>query len=156
MMPSETPALENQPGSAQETAATPAARSLTSVPESVPHYRTFNHITDPRVRRAKDYEQYLQFSLEKFPEFAARIGREIAFAQSEQQRDRTSDRDRVFLALEVEELNKTEIAGDIGLPASTVYKHLRELLDLGIIYAKELPGRGNKPMLVYGRSNRKQ
>jgi len=154
MMSSQSPQQRtDQPDSAARTATLLLDETL--VPASIPHFKTFEHITDPRVRRAKDYEQYLQFSLERFPEFAERIGREIAFARGEQERSRVSDRDRIFLAIEVEELNKTEIAEDLDLPASTVYKHLRELLDVGVIYAKQLPGRGNKPMLVYGRSNAK-
>jgi DNA-binding transcriptional ArsR family regulator len=151
----QSPSLENKAGSDKKPVTTPAAPANTSVPESVPHFKCFEHIPDARVRRAKDYEQYLQISLERFPEFAERIGREIAFARGEQERSHVSDRDRIFLAIEVEELNKTEIAGDLDLPASTVYKHLRELLDRGVIYARHLPGRGNKPMLVYGRANLK-
>lgn len=154
-MPLQSPSLEKASGSNEDTAASDVARSETSVPESVPHFKSFDHIADERIRRAMDYEQYLQFSLERFPEFAERIQREIAFAQSEQHRDHVSDRDRVFLAIEVEELNKTEIAGDTGLPGSTVYKHLRELIDVGLVYQKKLPGRGNKFMLVYGHSNAK-
>lgn len=153
-MPSQSSTLEPQAG--DDVAVDPFdGAEQTQVPASVPHFKSFEHIKDPRVRRAKDYEQHLQFALERFPEFAARIEREIAYAQGEQERSRVSDRDRVFLAIQTEELSKCEIVEDTDLPASTVYQHLRELVRVGLVYEKRLPGRGVKFMIVYGHTHPK-
>ncbi len=154
MMPSQSTTHAThatQTGTAAAAALSVAGQQdETQVPDSVPHFKSFDHITDLRVRRAKDYEQYLQFALEKFPDYRNRIEREIVFAQEEQQRSKVPDRDRVFLAVGDCELNKEEICEDTQLPASTIYKHLRALVALGLVTERRLPGRGNKFMIVYG------
>lgn len=133
------------------TESTGAAASL--VPQSVPTFKSFAHITDPRVRRAKEYEQYLLFALDHFPEFSPRIQIELQFARSEQKRSKANDADVVLKSLEFEELTASEVSEDTRLPYSTVYKILRELLDQGIIKAKSRPGlSANKPIILYSHA----
>jgi DNA-binding transcriptional ArsR family regulator len=139
---------------AKATAAKTKVESAapSQVPASVPHFKSFAEIADPRVRRAKEYEQYLLFSRERFPEFGARIDRELDWARSEQERSAPSDRERVHSVLEQNRggLLCEEVAEDSGLPYSTAYKHLRAMLDKGIVAATSRPGiSANKPMIVW-------
>ena len=139
--------------SLNSTSAGPAETevSQTGVPESVPHFKSFDHITDPRERRAKDYEQYLNFALDRFPEFGERIRREIAFAQAEAGRSKTSDSERIIKLLEEQgDLLREEIADDLELPKATVYKLCKQMTEQGVIKCRTRPGvTSNRPMLVY-------
>lgn len=127
------------------------------VPADVPQFKSFAHIKDPRVRRAKEYETVLQFALANCPpEFTARMEKEIAWARSEQERSKPSDRDRIFLSITSVELGRQEIADDLDLPVSTVYKHLQELISYGLVYTRNLPARGDtggRPLVVYGQTH---
>ena len=120
------------------------------IPESVPSYTSFAHITDPRIRRAKEYEQFLLFNLERFPDYRIRIEQEIRWARSLSGRGAASDADRILKSLEAwNESTCQEVADDTGLPYGTVYKILRRMLGNGIVMAREQKGLGNKPCLVY-------
>ena len=116
-----------------------------AVPASTPHFTSFEHIADPRVRRAKEYEQVLMFAIDRAPaELAARLASELEWARGQQERDNTSDRDRVLKSIRVEKLSRTEIAEDTGLPVATVYKHLQELMTAGLVHTQKLPARGSR------------
>lgn len=149
--------METSAPSTLSPSSTPPAKTrkakteASHVPASVPHFKSFDHISDPRVRRAKEYEQYLLFSREQFPEFATRINGEIKWARTEQERSKPSDRELIHSALQGSGgLLCNEVAEDTGLPYSTVYKHLREMLDEGLVSATSRPGlSANKPMLVW-------
>lgn len=127
------------------------------VPADIPHFKSFAHIKDPRVRRAKEYETVLQFALARCPpEFTARLEKEITWARSEQERSKPSDRDRIFMALASVELGRQEIADDLEIPVSTVYKHLQELIAYGLVFTRQLPARsdtGGRPLVVYGQTH---
>lgn len=143
-----------QENSSASNAGDVQSASPSQIPESVPRYTSFDHITDPRIRRAKEYEQFLCFAQDKFPEMAARIQSEIEWAREQSKRDAPSDRDRVFCSIESEELCKSEIAEDLGMPESTVYKHLKNLVKLGLVTETRLPtrsDRGGNGMIVYGQ-----
>jgi DNA-binding transcriptional ArsR family regulator len=121
------------------------------IPLEVPHYKSFDHIEDARMRRAKEYEQYLLFALTKFPEYADRIHIEIKFAQTESMRSTESDQDRILSAFNGwDELLCQEIADDLKLNYRTVHKHLKRMLETGLVQARQRTGvSGNKPMIVY-------
>jgi hypothetical protein len=127
------------------------AHDSAQIPESVPHFTSFAHITDPRVRRAKEYEQFLLFNLERFPDYRARIEQEIEWTRKlSSGRGPASDQDRILQSLEAwHESTCQEVAEDTGLPYSTVYKLLRRMLDKGVVMARSQSGLGNKPCLVY-------
>lgn len=124
-----------------------------AVPASTPHFKSFNDIADPRVRRAKEYEQVLMFAIDRAPaELADRLAPELKWAREQQERDNPSDRDRVLKSIRVEKLSRAEIAEDTGLPVATVYKHLQELMSGGLVQARQLPargGRGGNNLVVY-------
>jgi hypothetical protein len=129
----------------------PAAASLNTcscvIPASTPHYTSFAHIRDPKVRRAKDYEQHLLFMRDSFPEYKTSIDEQIAYARSQQDRNRVSDRDRVLKQLEPCELSCSEVADDLMMPYATCYKILMEYANNGICAIIQRPGRaGNKPV----------
>lgn len=132
-----------KPRTAEECAVIPSA----------PHYKSFSTITDPRVRRAKEYEQALLFALDKCPaEFAERLKKEIEWARAEQSRDTDGDRTAIYQAVKFP-LTRAEIAEDTGLPPSTVWKRLQELLDSGRVVESKRPVQGNnKFVLVYYRN----
>jgi DNA-binding transcriptional ArsR family regulator len=120
------------------------------IPESTPRYTSFNHIRDPKVRRAKDYEQHLLFMRDSFPEYTAGIDEQIAYARSQQERNRVSDRDRVLKQLEPCELSCSEVADDLMMPYATTYKILKALAECGLVAIRQRPGRaGNKPVCYY-------
>ncbi|MGB8510235.1 MAG: helix-turn-helix domain-containing protein [Pyrinomonadaceae bacterium] len=135
-------------------AASAASIVATDVPASVPSFKSFDHITDPRIRRAKDYEQFLQCALERIPEMRDRIMVEIGWARGEQERSQPSDRERISRVLEqwqaTDGLLCQDIADDLEMPYATVYKHLRQMLENGSVAAYTRPGRhGNKTMVLY-------
>lgn len=139
---------------ATDPAITGSTGSITGeslVPDTVPEFESFAHIADPRTRRAKCYEQFLLFMLARFPEYETRIAPELEFARAEQSRNGASDADRILKALEENEtLLCDELADDLDLPRSTVYKTLRKMLDGGIVAAHTRRGTsGNKPMIIY-------
>jgi hypothetical protein len=127
----------------------------TLVPESVPHFKSFEHVTDQKLRRALDYEQYLQWAKGRFPDFGHRLDIEIAWCKSEQGRSKESDRDLILACFDSwDDLLCEEIADDLGFTYQTTYKILKGMLEVGLLKAHERPGvRGNKPMLVYSRTS---
>ncbi len=143
---------------ARTDAATAPEVAASHVPDDVPHYKSFDHITDPRVRRAKEYEVFLQHALSRFrddAELVPRIMAEIEWAHAQGRRSKSSDRDLVFNAIEREVLTRREIAEDTGLPAATVYAHLKELVVLDLVQQTRRPVIGNnKFILVYSQTRR--
>ncbi|HEV2863051.1 MAG TPA: winged helix-turn-helix domain-containing protein [Pyrinomonadaceae bacterium] len=125
------------------------------IPAGVPHFKSFEHITDPRVRRAKEYEQTLEIALALGncpPEYAGRLKKEIEWARAEQTRDQNVDREAIYRAVQFP-LTRSEIAEDTGLPASTVWKRLQELLDSGRVRETKRPVQGNnKFVLIYSKN----
>jgi hypothetical protein len=141
---SRKPATE-QPRDAYQT-------GLQGVPASIPEFKSFNHVRDPKVRRAKEYEQHLLILRDVFPQFSAGLDEQIAYARSQQDRSRVSDRDRVILHLEKSKaaLRCDELSEDLNMPYATTYKILRSYLESGLVAAFERKGiAGNKPYLVY-------
>lgn len=138
--------------------ATPAGPSPKQcpcvIPESTPHFSSFAHIRNPKVRRAKDYEQHLMFMREMFPEYSAGIDAQIAYAKSQQERNGQSDRDRVLKQLEMIELSCQEVADDLKMPYATTYKILMEYAESGIVIVRQRAGRaGNKPVNYFSLSH---
>lgn len=125
-----------------------------TVPAGIPHFKSFEHIADPRIRRAKDYEQVLLYALDKVPsEYAGRLKKELEWARAEQTRDQDGDREAVYKAVKLAPLTRSEIAEDTGLPASTVWKRLQELLDSGRVRETKRPVQGNnKFVLIYSQN----
>src|ERR1700755_1258220 len=136
------------PKSANTTAARKTCQC--EIPQSVPTFRAFRHVRNPKVRRAKDYEQQLLILRDLFPEYTSGIEEQIAYARSQQERNHISDRDRVLHVLEMGEATCGEVAEDLKIPYATAYKILREFLDSGMVVATERAGiAGNKPYLVF-------
>jgi hypothetical protein len=139
----------------QKPAAEPAAdrlnQSLADIPASCPSYKSFEHIRDPKARRAKEYEQHLLILRDMFPQYSAGLNEQIAYARSQSARDKVSDRDRIILHLEKnEQLTCREMADDLSIPYATCYKILRGYLGTGTVAAHERKGiAGNKPYLIY-------
>lgn len=132
--------------------ATSGETPVGAVPARVPKLKSFRHIRNPKVRRAKEYEQYLLFLRDLFPEYTMGLDEQIAYARSQQERNSTSDRDRVYESLRGWGEGSTcgEVAEDLKIPYATAYKILREFLDTGLVIATERAGiSGNKPYLVY-------
>lgn len=125
-----------------------------AVPAGTPHFKSFDHIADARVRRAKEYEQVLIFALDNVPaEYAGRLQKELEWARAEQSRDQDVDREAVYKAVKLAPLTRSEIAEDTGLPASTVWKRLQELVDSGRVRETKRPGQdNNKFVLVYSQN----
>lgn len=160
-----SPAAENSPallpsvGSKRRQAELIVARraakpSLSNpIPDSVPHFSSFDHVADPRRRRALEYEQELLALLDRFDgtEIADRLKRDLAWAREQTKRDQQSDRDRVFNALRAfDSLTCREISEDLDMPYQTVWKLLRELLDCGLVGAREQKRiGGGKPTLLF-------
>lgn len=129
--------------------------SESDIPASVPNFKSFAHITDARVRRAKEYEQYLMFGLDRFPELEDRINQELEWARNQSKRTTPSDRDRIFASLELCDLTRAEIAEDTDIPPATVYKHLRELVKHRLVSESRRPGIGNNMFVnVYSQIHR--
>ncbi|HEV2862865.1 MAG TPA: winged helix-turn-helix domain-containing protein [Pyrinomonadaceae bacterium] len=124
-----------------------------TVPAGIPKLKSFEHIADPRVRRAKEYEQALVWALDQCPpEYAGRLKKEIKWARAEQTRDQDVDREAIYQAVQFP-LTRSEIAEDTGLPASTVWKRLQELLDSGRVRETKRPVQGNnKFVLIYSKN----
>ena len=124
-----------------------------TVPASVPHFKDFADIADPRVRRAKEYEQVLQFALDKCPaEHAGRLKKELEWARTEQTRDQDADREAVFAAVKFP-LTRAEIAEDLDLSASTIWKRLQELVKAGRVLEEKRPLQGNNRFVLIYRQN---
>lgn len=124
-----------------------------SVPAGVPHFKDFEDIADPRVRRAKDYEQALSFALDKCPpEFAGRLKKEIEWARAEQTRDQGSDGETVYRAVKFP-LTRAEIAEDTQLSSSTIWKRLQELVKVGRVLEEKRPVQGNNMFVLIYRQN---
>lgn len=147
-----------RPAARRKPTVSPAAQASAAnlnpcscaIPLSTPSYKSFNHIRNPKVRRAKEYEQHLLFMRDSFPEYSSGIDEQIAYARSQQERDSVSDRDRVLQVLERGEATCREVSEDLETPYATCYKILKEYLNIGLVAAREHKGlAGNKPYLVY-------
>ncbi|MGB7925570.1 MAG: helix-turn-helix domain-containing protein [Pyrinomonadaceae bacterium] len=151
---SQAPARSNRKATPTKPAVEPtetANQSLATIPASTPTYKSFEHVRDPKARRAKDYEQHLLILRDMFPQFIAGIDEQIAYARSQSGRDQVSDRDRIIRHLEKNgQLTCREMSEDLNIPYATCYKILRSYLELGTVAAHERKGiAGNKPYLVY-------
>ncbi len=150
----DTPPRARPDSTSNKPSASPADTALKTcpcgIPENTPTYNSFAHIRNPKVRRAKEYEQHLLFMRDMFPEYNQGIDEQIAYAKSQQERSHSSDRDRVLQILERGEVTCRELAEDLSMPYATAYKILKEYLEAGICSAREHKGlSGNKPYLVY-------
>ncbi|HEV7376312.1 MAG TPA: hypothetical protein VGN95_16475, partial [Pyrinomonadaceae bacterium] len=124
------------------------------IPSNTPHYNSFGHIRDPKLRRAKEYEQHLLILKDMFPQYSAGIDEQIAYAKSQQDRNRVSDRDRVLKQLEDCPLTCSEVAEDLNMPAATAYKILKEHAESGLVIITQRPRRDSKkPLCVYSLSH---
>jgi Trp operon repressor len=145
----------SSPNSAdQQIASLRNERPRETIPASTPSFTSFSHIRDPKERRAKEYEQHLLILRDLFPQYAAGIEQQIAYARSQQERGRRSDRARVIRQLEPCELSCREVAEDLEIPYATCYKILQELAVTGIVIIRQRAGRaGNKPVCYYSLSH---
>lgn len=136
---------------------TETATSCLAIPASTPSYTSFEHIRDPKARRAKEYEQHLLILRDRFPQYSAGIDEQIAYARLQSARDSVSDRDRIILHLEKnEQLTCREMSDDLSIPYATCYKILRGYLEMGTVAAHERKGiAGNKPYLIYSLTHTK-
>lgn len=148
--PATTPSAANLKRRSCSAPSTPATRR--AIPDSIPRYTSFKHIRNPKVRRAKEYEQHLLFLQAAFPEYSTGLEDDLAYARSQQERGRVSDRDRVFNSIERSPLSCREISEDLELPYQTTYKILQEFAVRGVVVITTRPGiAGNKPTAFYQR-----
>lgn len=140
-----------KPASNPASALQHGASACTSIPASTPSYKSFNHIRDPKARRAKEYEQHLLILRDMFPEYTEGIDTQLAYAHAQQKRTPASDRERISVHLKKHEmLTCREISEDLEMPYATCYKILREGAERGTFAAFERKGiAGNKPYLVW-------
>jgi len=139
----------SHPKAASSHAPEPQVASR-EIPASCPSFKSFAHIRNPKVRRAKEYEQHLLLMRDMFPEYAAGIDEQLTYARSQQERGSVSDRDRVLAQLETCALSCIEVADDLSMPYATAYKILQEFAAAGLVVIRERPGRsGNKPVCYY-------
>lgn len=120
-----------------------------------PHYKSFADVADARLRRAKEYEQYLLFVLDNCPGMAPQLAPALAWARAEQTRSKSSDRQKVFRALAgFEWLTCTEIVEESALPPATVYKLLRQMIAEGLVERAKRPVFGNNAFRYVYRQKR--
>jgi predicted transcriptional regulator len=100
-----------------------------------PHYKSFDHITDPVARRAKEIEQHLLFLAEVAPEIARDLQPLINNAHRRGDAGRVSARDLIL-----EAMTKTlppgtleEFVEDLELPYGTVRENLMKLAEAGLV-----------------------
>jgi sugar-specific transcriptional regulator TrmB len=140
--------------SAKQDTASNVNECPREIPASTPHYNSFGHIRDPKLRRAKEYEQHLLILKDMFPQYGAGIDEQIAYAKSQQDRNHVSDRDRVIKQLESCPLTCAEVAEDLNMPHATAYKILRAFAECGLVIIAHRPRRdGKKPLCVYSLSH---
>ena len=120
-----------------------------------PHYKSFAEVSDARVRRAKEHEQYLLFVLDNCPSLAPQLSSALAWARAEQTRSKSSDRQNVFRSLAgFEWLTCTEIVEETNLPPATVYKLLRQMIAEGLVERTKRPVFGNNAFRYLYRQKR--
>jgi hypothetical protein len=154
----DTPAIARRKPAATANCQLPTANSIEcpreSIPASTPSFKSFAHIRNPKVRRAKEYEQHLLFMRDSFPEYSAGIEKQIAYARSQAERGRASDHDQVLKQMESCALSCREISDDLSIPYATVYKILQEYAAAGVVIIRQHAGRaGNKPVCYYSLSH---
>ena len=119
--PARTPALSEQL----------AARAL--------HFKSFDHVKDARVRRAKEVEQHLLILAEVVPE----IARDLAPIIKEQHRRgealAVSTADLILEAMErpLPPTTMEEFVEDLSLPYGTIYENLMKLVVSGLVVMTE-------------------
>lgn len=151
------PATKPTAATLKKCSCSAPASKFRGIPASTPRYSSFRNIRNPKVRRAKEYEQHLRFLQDAFPEYATGLEDDLAYAISQQERGRVSDRDRIFKHIGDTPLSCREVCEDLSIPYATTYKILNEFADKGLMIITEREGRGgkthNKPTLYYQRSS---
>ncbi|MCA1615034.1 MAG: hypothetical protein LC795_15560 [Acidobacteria bacterium] len=122
-----TPA--NTPGLSEQLAA------------RAPHYKCFDHVADPRARRAKEIEQHLLFLAEVAPEIARDLRPIINDAHRRGEAGKTSTRDLILEAMSKPLAPGTleEFVEDLGLPYGTIRENLLKLADTGLVVIRTRP-----------------
>jgi hypothetical protein len=150
----DTPARARRKARLQSTNQPISSPALTEcpreIPVSTPSYKSFEHIRNPKQRRAKEYEQHLLILRDMYPEYGVKLDEQIAYAKSQQERNRVSDRERIHRQLEDCPLSCREVAEDLEMPYPTVYKILQSLAEDGLVIIRQRAGRfGQKPVCYY-------
>jgi hypothetical protein len=108
-----------------------------------PHFKSFDHVTDPRARRAKEVEQFLLFVAEAVPEIERELRPLIADAheRGKDGRRALSVRDRILRAMagDLPPATLEEFVEDLGLPYSTVRENLLKMAGAGMVRVTTRP-----------------
>jgi hypothetical protein len=93
-----------------------------------PHFKSFDHVADPKARRAKEVEQCLMFVAELIPEHARDL-RPIINAARARGEHTSSTRDLILEAMSkpLPPTTMEEFVDDLQLPYTTIYENLMKL-----------------------------
>lgn len=151
-----------QPNNPARTRNTPARIPALSeqLAARAPHFKSFDHVKDARVHRAKEVEQFLIFVQELIPEISRDLQPIINDAHRRGEAGRVSTRDLIMEAM-LKPLAPTtmeEFLEDLGLPYTTIYDNLMRLASDGLVIVTERPrevepagkrGGARKPELLF-------
>jgi hypothetical protein len=141
----------------------PPARTPTlseQLASRAPHFKSFDHITDARARRAKEIEQHLIFLAEIAPEIARDLQPIINDAHARGEAGKVSTRDLIMEAMvkPLAPATLEEFIADLQLPYGTIYENLMKLAGAGLIVITTKPrdlepagkrGGARKPELLF-------
>jgi hypothetical protein len=149
-----------QPKRPARTRNTPAGTPSLSeqLAARAPHFKSFDHVKDPRARRAKEIEQFLLFVAEAIPEIERDLQPIINDAHA--RGGATSTRDLILFALEKPLPPGTieDFVEDLGLPYGTVRENLMKMAESGLLIMRTKPrevapagqrGGARKPEMVF-------
>lgn len=126
----------SQPKAPARTRNTPARTPALSeqLAARAPHFKSFEHIKDARVRRAKEVEQFLIFVAEMLPECARDLQPIINDASRRAAHGIVSTADLILEAMSkpLPPTTMEEFIEDLGLPYTTIYDNLMRLASLPI------------------------
>lgn len=106
-----------------------------------PHFVSFDHITDARVRRAKEIEQHLLFTIDFCPELKKALSEIITRTHAQAATKKRSVQDRIYLAMKEDSdlapSTLQEFVEDLDLPRTTVYENLMKMAEAGLVIVTE-------------------
>lgn len=148
--------------SLRQTRNTPARNPSLSeqLAARAPHFSSFDHVKDPRARRAKEVEQFLIFVAEMCPEVAESLRPTINEQHARGEAGRVSTRDLILEAMTrpLAPATMEEFVDDLELPYGTLYENLMKLADVGLVAITTRPrehepqgkrGGSRKPELIF-------
>ncbi|HEY0171158.1 MAG TPA: hypothetical protein VGB98_09045 [Pyrinomonadaceae bacterium] len=101
-----------------------------------PHFTSFDHVTDPKARRAKEVEQCLIFLAEIAPEIGRDLQPIINDAHARGEAGHVSVRDLILEAMSKSLPPGTlaEFTEDLELPKNTIRENLMKLAESGLVH----------------------